>query len=323
MNKEEVYQELKKPIPVEEIKFRAFQTNKEKHIAKFVPYVRKDTIIKRLDDVAGPNWSDEYKVYPDGQLVGVVCDLHVACDDGVISRQGADCQINIQEKLGQNFSLSSSATKSFGKAAEMLGIGRELFGLQTGWLECDDWGNPTKQITLADCSERQQGSGAPSTPGQQPARSGGGSFREYPIDTSKDIFSHLFPFGKYKGKTLGQMVEEAPDYFTWAFTERNLLQANPFGDKFDSGLYVLLRAGYLAAQKNDTTNVWIGDSDDLGALVLVGKQAGVSREQVFGLLKTKYNIGIDPATKSVTPFDITDFGKMRADILQLPQGGVV
>jgi hypothetical protein len=244
---QKLYKALAAPFAEEDILFRAIQKSKDGTKSQFTPYVRKNKIIDRLNDVLGESWSYSVKTTNDPGMPGVICDLAIEFPAGSpITRSGADCQFNNQRKpnaqggqMGQDYSLPSSFTKAFVTAAEMFGIGAYLYGMQTQYLEIDEWGKPTQKLTLEMCSKKFEqvpttkkdapsppmatsttvpaAANAPSVP---PANKSGG---KPPTPTSPPTSGQpqTFKIGKHKGKPLSEVPME---YIEWAFENMDSLK---------------------------------------------------------------------------------------------------
>lgn len=72
----EMMQALALPFEPEAIRWKPAATNADKTRALALPYVDSRWYLDRLDAVAGPDWSDDYKVQPSGTVV--LCRLTIA-----------------------------------------------------------------------------------------------------------------------------------------------------------------------------------------------------------------------------------------------------
>jgi hypothetical protein len=125
------FEDLRKPFDEHEIEWRISQSGKsgEKIWAKCLAYVQARAIMDRLDGVCGPeNWRCSYAFIGQGQAkeTGVICYLDIKCDDSWVSKEDGAEQTDFEAFKGG----ISSALK---RAAVTWGIGRYLYGLETGF----------------------------------------------------------------------------------------------------------------------------------------------------------------------------------------------
>ena len=229
---EAILEALREPIPHEAIKYRAFQKTSDGNRGKFVPYVQKSFMFNRLTEVIGDSWHTSYKPFDGPVIRGVICSLTLEGEGFLITREGGDFVDN-QNKVG-DFTLASSMTKSFINAGEAFGIGHELYGLQTGWLDMDEYGRPHQPITfdmLAPTGNiSSAGGGAPKSQSSAGGAGAGSSGSKKPYDGP--ILDYVWPFGKWKGTPVRDIE---PNFWDWAFENMDKLKQG--NAKFDAELH--------------------------------------------------------------------------------------
>ena len=94
--------------------------NKDKCIC--IPYIDKNMVSQRLDDVFGVSgWMDDVKRQDDGTYL---CQLSVKIDDKWVTRSDVGTESNMEKEKG-------ASSDSFKRAAAKFGIGRYLSELPT------------------------------------------------------------------------------------------------------------------------------------------------------------------------------------------------
>lgn len=123
-----IKERLAAPFPAEDIEWRVSRTFMQQSGPKaiVVAYLQNRAIMKRLDDVVGPeNWENEFKPLHNGVLCGIR--IHFSDTKSRIKWDGADIT-NIEPTKGG----VSSAMK---RAAVEWGIGRYIYGLSEVFVE--------------------------------------------------------------------------------------------------------------------------------------------------------------------------------------------
>lgn len=118
-------EELKKPFPVGNIKWRIGQKNKDKTRAMMLCYIDARDVMDRLDEVCGLDWSDEYK-----EVSGrIVCTIRI----GAYSRSDGAGDTDFEGEKG-------GLSDAFKRAAVKWGIGRYLYNAReyNTWVNCKD-----------------------------------------------------------------------------------------------------------------------------------------------------------------------------------------
>ena len=154
----EIYEDLRVPVGEKDIAFRPVVLNADRSKAIFVPHIRKDAAVRRLNEVLGPNWSCTFRSSNDPAMPGVFCQLSLLIGDQWISREGADYAPTpwSSQQLMPDLVLSASCDLAFITAAQLAGIGGELDGLFTDWIDLDDSLQPQQYLSLAKTRRRSQ-----------------------------------------------------------------------------------------------------------------------------------------------------------------------
>lgn len=142
MNKEMILEQLSRPFPKEEVKWRVGATNVKKIIREtgnknakptkgtMLAYVDARAIQDRLDDVLGVDWDCRYpsKGY---------CEIGVYIDGVWRWRGNGAGETEFEGEKGQY-------SDSFKRAAVLWGPARYLYHLPAEWVDLDEWGKPKK-----------------------------------------------------------------------------------------------------------------------------------------------------------------------------------
>ena len=125
MNMNEVLTELKKPFPIDRLKWRIGNKNKDKTKANMLVYIDARDVEDRLDEVCGSNWSDDVK-----EVAGrIVCTITI---NGISRTDGAG-DTDIESEKG-------GLSDAFKRAGVKWGIGRYLYNASkyNTWVNCKD-----------------------------------------------------------------------------------------------------------------------------------------------------------------------------------------
>lgn len=120
-----VLAELRKPFPIEKLKWRIGNKNKDKTKANMLVYIDARDVEDRLDEVCGANWSDDVK-----EVAGrIVCTITI---NGISRTDGAGDTDFEGEKGG--------LSDAFKRAGVKWGIGRYLYNASkyNTWVNCKD-----------------------------------------------------------------------------------------------------------------------------------------------------------------------------------------
>lgn len=123
----EVLQRLAEPFPADCIEFKPGATTRDKKKALALAYVEVRHYFDRLNEVVGPDWTDEYQfINPSGELIS--CGLTIC---GVT-------RWDIGEKNSSDINTATSAlAQSFKRACVKFGLGRYLYAIESVWVAYD------------------------------------------------------------------------------------------------------------------------------------------------------------------------------------------
>lgn len=153
----EMMQALSQPFPAEAIQWKPGATNPDKTRGLALAYVDLRHYIDRLNEVAGPDWSDDYEVQEGGKVV--VCRLTLA---GVTRSDVGEAAPNEEN------TATSALAQAFKRACVKFGLGAYLYRLPRTWVEYDA---KRKCFTGTAIARLQQAVGGYSVPGR-PRRRG-------------------------------------------------------------------------------------------------------------------------------------------------------
>ncbi len=117
----EILEQLRKPFPASKISFKCQTKPNEKGNSLVVAYIDARDVMERLDEVAGPDWSDRYEKA--GTAKGLVCYLTVC---GVT-------RADVGDDDNENEAVKSAYSDAFKRAAVKFGVGRFLYDLPKMW----------------------------------------------------------------------------------------------------------------------------------------------------------------------------------------------
>lgn len=123
---------LRHPLSPNHVEWRVGNVS-QRGSCTLLAYLTSRGVQDRLDEVIGPeNWQDSYREGPNG---GLMCGIAVRVgDDWVWKWDGAE---NTQVEA-----IKGGFSGAFKRAAVKWGIGRYLYGLDTGWHKIQDgWAN--------------------------------------------------------------------------------------------------------------------------------------------------------------------------------------
>lgn len=131
---------LKEPFPSRVIHWRVGSTTKDKSKGIPLAYLDARDVMKRLDDVIGPeNWEDEYEETPSGRLL---CKLTLNIDNfGRVTKSDGAGDTAVEGEKG-------AISDAFKRAAVKFGVGRYLYYLPNSWVELDQYKKIKTKPTL-------------------------------------------------------------------------------------------------------------------------------------------------------------------------------
>ena len=193
---EQIIKELQAPFKNEEIENKVGATNKEKTMGLALFYVQARAIQKRLDEVLGfMNWKVVYREVQGGFL----CSLSIRVNGEWIAKEDG-AQITEYE------SVKGGISSAFKRAASSgFSIGRYLYDAEANWYPIRSAGRGYEFTIDPTPSFPEKGTGSPTT---IPTPS-------TPEDKLNKAKLMKITFGKYNGKTLGDIYETDTRYFQY------------------------------------------------------------------------------------------------------------
>jgi hypothetical protein len=198
----EILEKLAAPFPAGEVSWKPGATTKDKTRAMALAYVDPRAYMDRLNEVVGGDWSDTYTVQNDGQIV--VC--HLTILGSTRADVGEDDSTGDHDSGPKN-KATTSAAQAFKRACVKFGLGAYLYRLPRTWAEYDPVKKQFTDAALATLA-RQVGGQAPKkapTKKAVPPAGTGDATPAFPFNVE-------IPAGDYKGKTLGWLADNDPDY---------------------------------------------------------------------------------------------------------------
>src|SRR5690606_32836115 len=109
--------------------WRVGSTNKEKTRGMALAYIDARDVMKRLDEVVGPeNWQDEYHYYGDT----AICYLSIRVNGEWIRKGDGAGDTAVEAEKGR-------ISDAFKRAAVKWGVGRYLYDLDSPWVDLDEY----------------------------------------------------------------------------------------------------------------------------------------------------------------------------------------
>ena len=138
----ELMEALALPFPAEAIQWKPGATNGDKTRGLALAYVDLRHYIDRLNEVAGPDWSDDYEVQVQGTVV--LCRLTIC---GVTRSDVGEAPPNDEN------TATTALAQAFKRACVKFGLGAYLYRLPRMWVEYDA---QRKRFTDAALARLQQ-----------------------------------------------------------------------------------------------------------------------------------------------------------------------
>lgn len=201
----EVWKSLAALLPKNAISWRqdGKPTSRDgKFLARFVCYVEAGTVRERLDSVVPGEWSLTTEALPP---------LPYASDEDTSVSMRARLTIRgvIREDVGTGENYKMAATDAFKRAAVRFGIGHELYSMDQCWVEVDGDGKYAKALedpqTVYDRKHRSGAESKAADIKSRPAPREGAASEQTGGQTPRAAADKLMPFGKTKGKRLGDL----------------------------------------------------------------------------------------------------------------------
>jgi hypothetical protein len=229
--------ELTRPFPPQAVQWKPGATTKDKSRAMALAYVDSREYIERLNEVIGGDWQDHYEVVTAENRVMVLCHLSVA---GVTRTGNGECD------LTDSNAMTSASAQAFKRACVKHGLGAYLYDLPRQWVGYDAQKKQFTRDALARSMASLAGDGrplqkrtaaksrppaprrraaAPKGNGSGESSEGRASRKQAPATTSNggngeadpigQAMAVELPFGKYRGKNLGDVMQTEPGYVEW------------------------------------------------------------------------------------------------------------
>lgn len=182
---------LEKPFRTDELEFRVGATNKDKTKGLALAYVQARAIQNRLDETLGiENWRVSYKEINSG----FIATLELKINNEWIAKQDGAGTTDYE-------AIKGGISSAFKRAASVWGIGRYLYEVESKWYPIEKRGNSyifKEQPTLLTTPTNTEIS--------KPEK------EETKEQKAKSI---EIGFGKYKGKTLGEIQQQDKAYLLY------------------------------------------------------------------------------------------------------------
>lgn len=179
-------EQLEKPFLDDELEFRVGATTSDKTKGLALAYIQARAIQNRLDEVVGiENWRISYKEINGGFLAKLELKIN---NEWIAKEDGA----NVTDYEAIKGGISSA----FKRAASVWGIGRYLYEIESQWLPIEQKGKAYIFKETPKLNNKDQ---------------------ENNNNTSKEERAKNIEltFGKYKGKTLGDIFNENKEYLVY------------------------------------------------------------------------------------------------------------
>lgn len=121
--------QLKNPFHPKLLKWRVGATNKEKTKGIALAYLDAREVMKRLDDVCGPDrWQS--RLTRTGE--GFTCEIGIKFDNEWVWKSNSAGDTKVEP-------IKGGASDAFKRAAAVWGVGRYLYYLPNKWVELDEY----------------------------------------------------------------------------------------------------------------------------------------------------------------------------------------
>ena len=194
---EVIMNKLKTPFDGEQLEFRVGATNKDKTMGLALAYVQARAIQDRLDEAIGfTNWKVSYREVNSGFL----CSLSLRINGEWISKEDG-------AQLTEFESVKGGISSAFKRVASSgFGIGRYLYGVRNQWFPIVPKGK-NYDFAMTPIIEFKNLETVPITKSK--------SINEKPIDKLQRAKLMKLTFGKYSGRTLGEVFNTDRRYFDY------------------------------------------------------------------------------------------------------------
>ena len=194
---EVIMNKLKTPFDGEQLEFRVGATNKDKTMGLALAYVQARAIQDRLDEAIGfTNWKVSYREVNSGFL----CSLSLRINGEWISKEDG-------AQLTEFESVKGGISSAFKRVASSgFRIGRYLYGVRNQWFPIVPKGK-NYDFAMTPIIEFKNLETIPITKSK--------SINEKPIDKLQRAKLMKLTFGKYSGRTLGEVFNTDRRYFDY------------------------------------------------------------------------------------------------------------
>lgn len=186
---DEILKNLQKPFPDNELEFRVGATNSDKTKGLALAYIQARAIQNRLDEVVGiENWKVSYKEISGGFIAKLELKIN---NEWIAKEDGAG--------ITDYEAIKGGISCAFKRVASVWGIGRYLYEIEGQWLPIEQRGKSYifKETPKLNNQHKEN------------------QIEETKEERAKNI---ELTFGKYKGKTLGDILKENKDYLIYLTT---------------------------------------------------------------------------------------------------------
>lgn len=240
----DVLKELKKPFDPKDVEWRIQKKSKDGTKGMAMAYIDARAIANRLDEVVDRNmidgWSVDYRPIDMGTvkrqrrgfdteepIKGFICAITLYSGGEKYTREdGAN--------LTDFEAFKGGLSGAFKRAASAWGIGRYLYDLPVTWAPIDNWGNVIRKPNLPlwalpEGYVQPQEPEMSNTPVDDTVIANSFDDLSQSIDDDNPftedngvpaVEDMVFPFGKHKGKRLGEVPKE---YMQWCLSNMNRL----------------------------------------------------------------------------------------------------
>lgn len=132
-NNSEIFNQLKAPIPADQLRWRVGTLNPEKTQGRALPYIDARVVQNRLDEVLGPqNWKNSYhEVVVGSRLLAVRCTLSLCIDGQWISKEDAAYLPGThRDDASLEIAVKGVYSDSLKRAAVQWGLARYLYDFE-------------------------------------------------------------------------------------------------------------------------------------------------------------------------------------------------
>ncbi len=179
-------EQLERPFLDDELEFRVEATNSDKTKGLALAYIQARAIQNKLDEVVGiENWRVSYKEINGGFLAKLELKIN---DEWIAKEDGAN--------VTDYEAIKGGILSAFKRAASVWGIGRYFYEIENQWLPIEQKGKAYIFKETPKLNNKDQ---------------------ENNNNTSKEdrVKNIELTFGKYKGKTLGDIFSENKKYLVY------------------------------------------------------------------------------------------------------------